>query len=91
MNVFDDGGLRQRQQVVVALHVPRPVLEARAAIARLIELVTLDHRTHGAIEQHDALLEELAQRGDASGARGHAGLDQETARRAATCGLTPSA
>ena len=29
--------------------------QALAAIAGLVELVLLDHRAHGAVEQHDAL------------------------------------
>ena len=59
-------GLCQHQQVVVALDVAGPSPEALAAIGSLVELVALDHRAHGAIEHDDALLEELAQRGDAA-------------------------
>ena len=44
------------------------VAEALAAIGSLVELVALDHRAHGAIEHDNALLEKLAQRGDAGGA-----------------------
>ena len=48
--VGDDVGLGQREQVVVALQVARPVGEALAAVARLGGPVALDHRAHGAVD-----------------------------------------
>ena len=51
-------GRRQRQEIVVALQIAPIVAKALAAVAGLVELVALDHRPHGAVEQDDALLEE---------------------------------
>ena len=82
-------GLRERQQIVVALQVAAVVAEALAAVARLIELVLLDHGAHRAIEQHDALIEQLLQPLDALAARRLVdGRDAER-RRARRC--VPSA
>ena len=61
MDAADQLGPGQRQQVVVALQVRRPVGEARAAEVRLRERVLLDHRAHRAVEQQDAAFELLAQ------------------------------
>ena len=55
VDVLDDLRLRQYQEVVVALDVARPVRKALAAIARLIQLVALDHGAHGAIDDQDAI------------------------------------
>ncbi len=49
------------EQVVVALHVGRPVGEPLTAVARLVRPVPLDRRAHGAVEDEDALLEERSQ------------------------------
>ncbi len=67
-------GLRQRQQVVVALEVAaRAVMlvrvvcistfvgEALAAVAALVELVALQHRAHRAVDHEDALRERVEQ------------------------------
>ena len=51
----DDVGLRDRQQVVVADQVGRPVGEPLAAVAGLVGPVPLDGRAHGAVEDHDPL------------------------------------
>ena len=48
----DDLGLRQRQQIVVALHVRGPVLEPLTAVAGLVGAVALDRCTHGAVKHH---------------------------------------
>jgi hypothetical protein len=61
VDLAHDAGLREREQVVVALEVARMVLEARAAIAGFVELVALDHRAHRAVEHEDALPDELVQ------------------------------
>ncbi len=53
----DDLRLGERQQVVVALQVARPVGEPLAAVARLGGTVALDRGTHGAVEHQDPLLE----------------------------------
>ena len=47
-------GCGERQQVVVALEVARPVGEPLAAVARLVGPVALDHRAHRAVEDQDA-------------------------------------
>ncbi len=60
MDVADRVRLRQDQQIVVAAHLAVPGVEARAAIALLVELQLLDHRAHGAVEHQDALGRELA-------------------------------
>ena len=51
-------GLRQRQQVVVAFQVARPVAETLATELRFVQALTLDHGAHGAVEHQDALGEE---------------------------------
>ena len=50
------------EQIVVAAHFAVPGVEARAAIAGLVELERLDHRAHGAVEHQDALGRDAAQR-----------------------------
>ena len=47
--------LAQVEQIVVAAHLAVPGIEARAAIAGLVQLVLLDHRAHRAVEHEDAL------------------------------------
>ena len=61
VNVFDDLGPGQHQQVVATLEIVRPVLEPLAAERGFIQPVLLDHRAHGAVENDDALGEQLAQ------------------------------
>src|SRR5687768_3256161 len=56
MDVAHRVGPRQVKQVVVAAHLAVPGVEARAAIALLVELERLDHGAHGAVEHEDALL-----------------------------------
>ncbi len=73
VNLADDPRLRDRQQLVVALHVTREILEALAAIRGLVELVALDHRAHRAVEDQDALPEQLRQRRAARVRRGGGG------------------
>jgi hypothetical protein len=70
--------LGQHQQVVVALEVALVVAELvmaagaaavrfYAAIFVLAQLVALDHGTHGAVEDQDALLQLLAEESGACG------------------------
>ena len=47
--------LAEIEQIVVAAHLAVPGIEARAAIAGLVQLVVLDHRAHRAVEHEDAL------------------------------------
>ena len=61
VNVRNHVGARQRQQLVVALHVALEVLEALAAVLRLGQLEALDHRAHRAVEDGNALREDLGQ------------------------------
>ncbi len=56
VDVADDLRLGQRQQVVVALQVARPVLEAFPPVAVLVQLVALDHGAHGTVQDQDAFL-----------------------------------
>ncbi len=58
MDVADDVGPREAQQLVVALHILVEVLEAFAPVRRFVELEALDHGAHGAIEDGDALFED---------------------------------
>jgi hypothetical protein len=54
-------GLAEVEQVVVAPHVPVPVLEPLAAIASLVQLEPLDHGAHGAVEDQDTFGRRLPQ------------------------------
>ena len=58
MDVADDLGPGEREQVVVAPERLRVVGEARAPEVVLRERVALDHRAHGAVEHEDAFAEE---------------------------------
>ncbi len=48
-------GWVRHEQIVVALDVAGPVGEPLAPVGRLVQLVALDHRAHGAVEDEDAL------------------------------------
>src|SRR6185436_1736046 len=65
MDFGDRLRLGQHEQVVVALHGLWMVGEALAAEGRLVELVALDHRAHGAVDDQDALGGSRLQRSDA--------------------------
>ena len=62
MDVAHRAGLAEDQQVVVAAHLAVPGVEARAAIAFLVEPERLDHGAHGAVEHQDALAHQPLQR-----------------------------
>ena len=62
-------GWREIEQIVVAAHLAVPGIEARAAIAVLVEPERLDHRAHGAVEHQDALA--ASRRSVASAGDGH--------------------
>jgi hypothetical protein len=66
VNVFDDLGFGQHQQVVAALEIVWPVLEPLATERGFIKPVLLDHGAHGAVENDDALGEQLSQGGCAT-------------------------
>jgi hypothetical protein len=65
VDLADDRGLGQHEEIVVALEIVREILETRASVARLVELVALDHGAHGAVEDEDALIGLALQRGNA--------------------------
>ena len=71
MDGADHLGLRQQQQVVVALELLRVVREARAAIVSLRETAALDHGAHGAVQDQDALVEEAVEQIAAVGLHGN--------------------
>ena len=55
MNLTNLRGLAENEEIVVAANLPVPRIEARAAIALLVEPERLDHGAHGAVEHEDAL------------------------------------
>jgi len=57
----DERGLREREQVVVAAQVASPAAEALAAELLFRQALSLDHGAHGAIEDQDAVLQQLLQ------------------------------
>jgi hypothetical protein len=57
----------QGQQVVVALEVVRPGLEALAAVVGLAQAVALDHGAHGTVDHQDALGRDLVESGSQNG------------------------
>ncbi len=61
MDVPDDIGSRQGQQIVVALQVARVVAKPLTAEIRLGEAVALNHCPHRAVEEEDACREKLVQ------------------------------
>ena len=73
VDVADDVGPRQHQQVVVALEVAVMIVQAagrRAAEVGLAEPALLDHRAPRAVEDEDALAEEAGELGGAVGLHG---------------------
>src|SRR5262245_66686849 len=61
MNLAHFLGLAENEEIVVAAHLAVPRIEARAAIAFLVEPERLDHGAHGAVEHQDACLREPPQ------------------------------
>ncbi len=59
MNIADNPRLGEREQIVVAFEVVRKIGKAAPPIIAFSELVALDHRAHGAIQNQDAPLEQL--------------------------------
>ncbi len=66
MDVAHRVRLAEDEQIVVAAHLAVPGVEARAAIALLVEPEPLDHGAHGAVEHQDALAQQ-PQQGFATG------------------------
>ena len=54
VDVPDDLGLGEAEQIVVALQFPGPIGEALAAILSFVELMPLNHGAHGTVQQQDA-------------------------------------
>ncbi len=59
-----DARLRDVQHVEVSAQVARMIHKLRAAKRRFLQLLRLDHRAHGAVQNDDPLLQEIFQRGD---------------------------
>jgi len=59
----DDVGAGEDQELVVALHVVPVLAKALAAVVRFAELATLDHRAHCAVEDEDATGQQRFQAG----------------------------
>lgn len=57
VDVLNDGRLGNIQEIIVALEVLLPVLEALTAKGRLIQLPLLNHGPHRSIEDQDSALE----------------------------------
>jgi hypothetical protein len=58
---LDDLGLRQVEQVVIALKSGRPLREPLAAVTGLVRSVPLDRRAHRAVDHHDPLAQSCRQ------------------------------
>ena len=70
MNAANHLRLREQQEVVVTFEIAREISEARAAVIGLLQAVALDHGAHGAIENQNALGEEIGEQGCAVGLHG---------------------
>src|SRR5262249_59701664 len=95
MDVADRVRTREDKQIVVATDLAVPGVEARAAVALLVELELLDHGAHGAVEHQDALARDPAQRlfgstGDVVCHRLHAPTTQTLIRAPITQTWPPS-
>ena len=64
LNGLHNVRLRDVQHVEVPAQVARMVRELRAAKRRFLQLLRLDHRAHGAVQNDDPLLQEIVQRGN---------------------------
>jgi hypothetical protein len=59
VNPENDVGPRQHEHVVVAAQLPGMRLESLAAEILFCELMALDHRAHGAVQDENALTQEV--------------------------------
>jgi len=64
LNRLHDARLRDVQHVEVPAQVSRVLQKLRTAKRRFVQLLRLDHRAHGAVQNDDPLLQEILQRGD---------------------------
>lgn len=53
MNVSDDLGLGDAQQVVIPFQIRAPIGKSGTSVISLLELMPLDHGTHGTIYDQD--------------------------------------
>ena len=61
VNLANDLRLGEHEEVVVSLEIlAGPIGEAVATVVGLLQLVLLDHRAHRAVEEDDALREQIA-------------------------------
>jgi hypothetical protein len=60
MYAGNDSWLGNRQQVVVALYIGMPILEALTPVIRFLEFMTLYHGSHGAIYDENTFLKFLS-------------------------------
>ena len=67
VNAADDIGPGQGQQVVVALEIAGVSRKALAAVIRFLQARLLDHGSHGPVQDQDAVLQGLFQRGGFEG------------------------
>ncbi len=58
MDSTDNLGLCQGEQVVIALKIARPVPEAFTPVVFFLKPISLNHRAHGTIQEHDALFKQ---------------------------------
>lgn len=63
MNTADDVWLCQRQKIIVPLEIARPILKPFAPVGRFVQIVGLDHGSHGAVKYENTLFEKLFQLG----------------------------
>ncbi len=62
MNILDRLRLRERQEIVVSAQILAMILEAFAAEIAFREIMALDHRPHGAVENKDFFAREPVER-----------------------------
>ena len=79
VNLVDNVRLRQEQELDAPLQVfAFPIPKARAAIIRFGQLVLLDHRAHGAVEDDDAFAHQRFERMKDFGGHGEAELNRSS-------------
>jgi hypothetical protein len=71
VDLLDEVGAREHQEVVVAAQLLRMGREPVTPEVLFLQAVGLDHRPHGAVQDEDAPLERGAELGDAGMAIGH--------------------
>ena len=75
VNVGNDIGTGQVEQVVVALQLRLVIEKVFTAIILLAQLVALDHGSHGAVDNRDTLFQQVNQPpGGVAGVVGEAGI-----------------